>query len=312
MRFNAASVGSEPAALVFPGQGTHDFSRLNEFRTEPSYQQRLEIICSLLGSDPLAGGSSGDGMITDNAESSLLTILASTLALDRWWQTDATNVVAVAGYSVGQWTALYAAGMIDVVTLFRTVHARASFMDQCVPRGSGGMLAVIGVRETDLQHICKKVGDKSLVVEIANYNAPLHFTLSGTIKALDEIEPQIRSLRPKVLVRPPVAGPWHSSLLRKAVPAFREQLETIPIGRPLIPVIDNVTGDWFPDDHRRLRDNLALHLAVPVQWRSGVETMIDSGARTLVEIGLGNTLTKYDFFVSRKARHVAPFALPVD
>jgi [acyl-carrier-protein] S-malonyltransferase len=307
MKFESPPAEDDTAAFVFPGQAADNFLGLDELRSEPAYRERYDTICSLLGRDPLRTTSDHTDAVRSNAESSLLTVLASSLALDHCRRTIAADVVAVAGYSVGQWTALYAAGMIDLSTLFHTVYARAKMMDRCAPPSFGGMLAIIGVREADLQRICGEATENGLVAEIANYNAPLHFSVSGTSDALDAIEPRIRSMRPKVLMRLPVAGPWHSSLLRPAAASFREYLEPMSFETPRIGVIDNVTGTWLPADQRELRNNLASHLAAPVLWRNCVEALIGTGAKMLIEVGLGNTLTKFDFFISRKVRHVALF-----
>src|SRR5581483_10116080 len=103
--------------------------------------------------------------------SSLLTVLCSTVILDRLRGDNAdAEFVGFAGYSVGQWTALYAAGALDSDTLFRTVHARALVMNECLPAGRSGMVAVIGVREPDLQHLCAQAREAGHALELTNNN----------------------------------------------------------------------------------------------------------------------------------------------
>lgn len=293
-------------ALVFPGQAAQSPEMLDPFRSDPRFAVGYSLVCDLLHRDPLADAPERGARLHENATSSLLTVLASVLALDRLRsQHEALTPVGTAGYSVGQWSAMYAAGMIELEPLLRTVYARAMEMNRCDAAAKGGMLAVVGVREADLSRICETAHAAGHFLAIANFNAPAHYSLSGSADGLAFAEEQLQILNPKVLLRVPVAGAWHCALLQPAVGPFRSWLEDLRLANPRLPVIDNVTAQPLPDQPGELRARLAQHLAVPVCWRQDIEALAQSGATAFVEVGFGNILTKFGMFIARKARHVA-------
>ena len=230
---------------------------------------------------------------------------ASKVALDTL-RRDCTlaQCVGVAGYSVGQWSALYAAGVVDAEQLFTIVHARAKIMDQYIASEKSGMLAVIGVRESDLQAIGERTRSKGEILEVANINAPANYSMSGTIGGLDYAEAEIAPLRPKAMVRLPVSGGWHSSLLDAAVEPFRSYLSKIRFAPATIPIVENTAGTWMSSNAHEAVDALSLHLAKPVLWRQGMETLLSAGTQVFVEVGVGDMLSKFGVFISRKARYV--------
>ena len=306
MRFSVPDP-SGPFALLFPGQGAQNVSMLGPFRGASGFDRHYQGICNLLGADPLAEAQKHPEFINQNAVSSLLAVLASVLALELMRETaTGSRPIAAAGYSVGQWTALCAAGAISVEDLFRIVHERARLMDVCIKKSeNSGMLAVIGVRSTDVLAVCEEAVAAGFFLQITNDNAPNQFTLGGVERGLQFAEERLTTLTPKRLQRVPVAGAWHSELLGGAVEPLSEFLKTFELKPMRIPVIDNTTGDWLPESETALRDALARHVASPVLWRQGVQKLAESGAVALVEVGYGDVLTKYGFFINRSLRHIA-------
>jgi [acyl-carrier-protein] S-malonyltransferase len=114
---------------------------------------------------------------------------------------------------------------------------------------------------------------------------------------------RIQNLKPKKVTYLPVSGAWHCSLLDQAADSFKAYLQDIPLNRQERPVIDNVTGDFLPGPGPELKKQLALHLSAPVQWAKGIKTLIAHGSNEFIEVGYGNTLTKFGFFIDRSVRH---------
>ncbi len=299
-------------AWIFPGQGAHCLSMLDAFRDDPGFPELYEDICTRLGYDPLDAAVERTSRLSGNAESSLLTVLASVLALHRLKaQYPGFIPAGIAGYSVGQWTALYAAEMINLQQLLALVSRRAVLMDACIAEGEPSrMLAVIGLLETDVRRVCEIVNERGYLLEITNENAPGQFTLGGTLKALESAEELFLPKRPKRMVRLPVAGAWHSSQLQPAVMPLKSLLLREILSPPICPIIDNTTGDWLPTDRTELCDALSRQVAAPVRWSRGIKTLETRGVRDVIEVGYGDVLTKFGFFISRSMRHAALFPSP--
>ena len=305
MRFELGDSGDKPFALVFPGQGYQNLETVEALREQTPFAARFRLVCELLGCDPLRDAAADPSVLRRNAVSSLLTVLASSVTLDSIrGDLNFDNCVGVAGYSVGQWSALYAAGAIDAEQLLKIVHGRATIMDRHMASEPSGMLAVIGVRESDLRTLCARAQDEGLMLAVANINAPSNYSLSGTVSGLAFAEREVAQFRPKTLVRLPVSGGWHSELLNNAVEPFRVFLEKATFAETTVRVIDNTTGGWLPGARQEMIGRLAAHLSSPVLWKHGVEALTQSGAQVFLEVGLGDILSKFGVFISRKARYI--------
>lgn len=298
-------MSSADRALLFPGQGAQAPEMLAPFAAAPRFSERAAAVAEALGEDTLARLEAGDAAFLErNAVSSLLTVLASRLALDLAGPSLATPV-GLAGYSVGQWTALHAAGGLGFTELVRVVHRRAELMDASVARQPGGMIGVIGLGQAEVEEVCAAVREQGLGLWIANDNCVGQLSLAGEPAALDAALEELGTRAPKRLLRLPVAGPWHCELMRGAAEPFRTFLDEIDLRAPRSPVVDNVTGEFLPEDPAALRDQLALHLYRPVRWQTGIRSLIAAGARELVEVGYGDLLTRFGFFIDRTVRHRA-------
>lgn len=290
---------SDAVAWVFPGQGAQSRDMLEPFRAAPGLARRYATACGLLGFDPLERAGAEPEVLNQNRVSSLLTVTASLCAMEL----ETAEPVAVAGYSIGQWTALCAAGVVREEALLRIVDARARLMDEALAnQPPSGMLAVIGVALSAVEALCAAARERGHWVAVSNVNAPAQMTLGGEAAALDWIEEALRAKRPKRVVRVPVAGAWHGDLMEPAVRPFAEFLATQTLSAPRLPVIDNVTGTAMA---ALTPETLALQLARPVLWAPGVEALRDLGACVLIEQGYGDILTKFGFFIDRCLTHRA-------
>lgn len=291
-------------ALLFPGQGAHDVYMLDTVRETPSFKRWYVHVCELLQRDPLNEIARGNpDVINQNAVSSLLTLLASRLYLDYYLDTGPPEPTHLVGYSVGQWMALHVAGVIPFDTLLEMVYTRATMMDTCFANHPGGMLAVIGIREETLQTLCAELQDAGNYVIISNYNCVGQYSVAGTAAAIDKAYEHLKRHTLKKLIRLPVSGAWHCALLDDAATAFADYLSNVPLAPLQTPVIDNVTGDLLPTNADALKAQLVTHLIAPVRWQTGLKTLIALGCTDFVEVGYGNTLTKFGFFIDRSVKH---------
>jgi len=293
-------------ALLFPGQGSQHPAMLSGIREHPFFRARYELICDRIGLDVLRQIEvRGPQLLDTNLIGSLVTVLVSSVSLEIYTSRGLCPPAFVGGYSVGQWSAMYAAGMIEFELLVDILAERARLMDECVRAAPGGMCAVIGVSEQAIEAVCGELRASGHEIHISNFNCRGQYSLAGTPTALERAEHELRLLGPKRLLRLNAAGGWHSPLVAGAATQFRELLEKHELRPPRMPVLDNVTGDWLPRDYRDLCATLACHIHQPVRWEQGVRKLIDCGAARLIEVGYGNCLTKFGFFISRSVEFEA-------
>ncbi len=297
-------------ALVFPGQGPQEPAMLLDRQHDPHFVRLYPAVVAATGRDLLGElASRGPEILRENAVASAVTVLTSAVELarlaDRLGPDGAAGAVAVAGYSVGQWSAMVAAGMLSFEDALAVVVRRAALMDDSEAVRDGAMLAVIGLGTDAVEGVCAELRASGLQVEISNYNCLGQLTLAGTRAAIAEAEARLTALKPRKLAPVPVAGAWHSVLLAGAAERFRAHLDGVALAAPRVPVADNVSGGLLPTDPALLRDALAAHVRSPVRWEACVRTLIaETGATTFAEVGHGDMLSKFGFFIDRGRRHV--------
>jgi [acyl-carrier-protein] S-malonyltransferase len=192
---------------------------------------------------------------------------------------------AAAGHSLGEWSALCAAGAISFEDALRTLEARGRFMQQACDENPGTMMAVIGQDAEVLRKVSAEAG-----VEVANFNSPEQTVLSGRKEGIDKAEQALKQMGVKKAIRLNVAGAFHSSLMAPAAEKLAGILAGVQFATPSIPVVSNVTGQphTTPDEIRRL---MVRQVTSSVQWVSSVRWMQGQGVRGYVECGPGKVLT---------------------
>jgi [acyl-carrier-protein] S-malonyltransferase len=298
-------VTSRDLAFVFPGQGAERADMLDAVRRHPRFAEKYDAICRLVGRDLESALHSGEEALHANAMSSLATFLVSSIALDEFRETAQEDAGAVGGYSVGQWTALYAAGCLTFADTARIIAQRAQYMDACFADRPGAMMAVIGSPLERIRRFCEDLSAQGHMVHISNVNCPGQYSLAGATSAIEAALERADSLEAKIVKRLPARGAWHCRLVRPAERPFRLFLRTVTLQPARVAIINNVTGDWFPHDATAIKAHLVRHLSRPVLWERGVRRLVESGCRRLVEIGFGNMLTKSGFFIDRTVSHSA-------
>lgn len=287
-------------ALLFPGQGGQNAEMLIGLRNHPAFGERYAAVCRHARCDLLQRIEAGDEAILDeNINSSLANLLVSSISHDILSERGDAKPAFLAGYSVGQWAAMWAARMIDFEQLASIVAARGRLMNACVERGTSGMTAVIGLRESDLERVLCNLRKEGRAVYLSNDNCPGQYTISGTVDALQAAETELAALRPRKMVRLPVSGAWHCPLLDEAAVRFADLLREVSFRPAALPVIDNVTGGFLPAEETELKAALARQVSRPVRWQEGIRRLIAEGATRFVEVGFDNTLTKFLFFIDR-------------
>jgi [acyl-carrier-protein] S-malonyltransferase len=245
----------------------------------------------------------GADRLNRNEVASLVTTAFNVAALRRL--ADAGVAMdACAGYSVGQWAALCAAGMVEEDRLLEIVWRRAQRMNAASGVEQGAMLAVIGLATDAVHDVCAELSTEAATVEISNVNCVGNLTVAGDRGAVGRARERFAAMSARQLVDVPVSGAWHCRMMTPAAERFADDLATVPFAPPRVPVIDNVSGDLLPAAMEPLRATLVRHLDRPVQWEAGIRCLIARGIERFVEVGFGNALTKFGFFIDRGRRHL--------
>lgn len=275
-------------AAVFPGQGAQSVGMLAELAAEyESVQQRFEQASEAIGVDlwTLAQNGPADALSATQITQPIL-LTASCAVWDVWQSRTAVTPSHVAGHSLGEYSALTCAGAIDFEDAVRLVRLRGELMEQAVPRGQGGMAAIMGLDDAAVAELCEAVEG---VVVAANFNAPGQVVIAGEAGAVARASEACKEGGAKRAVMLDVSGPFHSPLMDAAKDEFGQALTDLDIRMPAIPVVQNVSAQ-VPADLQTLKQNLLAQISAPVRWTECVEHMVASGVSHFAECGPGNVL----------------------
>lgn len=278
-------------AFVFPGQGSqYPGMGKDLYDNFPVARQIFEEADDALGSklsNLCFEGPEDQLKLTANTQPAILTVSVASL---RVLQTE-TGVSAeyLAGHSLGEYSALVAAGSIPFADAVRTVRARGTFMQEAVPVGVGAMAAILGVEPDMLNDICAEASQGE-VVSPANFNSPGQIVIAGHMGAVNRaIEiAKARGFRKAMLL--PVSAPFHSSLMTPAGEKLAEVLESINVNDLCAPVVTNVEAKPN-NDKSRVKELLVKQVSAPVLWDASVREMVALGVAEFMEIGPGKVLS---------------------
>lgn len=198
-----------------------------------------------------------------------------------------------AGHSLGEYSALVAAGSLKFADAVRVVRKRGQFMQEAVPVGQGAMAAIIALDTEKIKEICKEVQDRTgLAVQPVNFNCPGQVVIAGATDAVREASEALKAAGAKRAIVLPVSAPFHSTLMQPAADRLAEVLDQVKIADAKIPVIANVTAqpEQKGDEIRKI---LVKQAASPVLWEDSVRYMIQAGVTTFIEVGPGKVLTGF-------------------
>lgn len=276
-------------AFVFPGQGSQSVGMLDAFGDNPAVAQTLTRAGSALGQDLaalIAQGPADALNLTTNTQPAMLTAAAAVYVA---WRAAGGRVPdLMAGHSLGEYTALVAAGALSLEDGVRLVRVRADAMQTAVPVGAGGMAAILGLDDDTVRRVCQESAQDE-VVEAVNFNAPAQVVIAGHKAAVERACLAAKAAGAKRALALPVSAPFHSSLLRPAADALAAALESITIAPPQVPVINNVDVA-SPVDPALIRDALVRQAWHPVRWVETVQAMKAAGVTHIIECGPGKVL----------------------
>ncbi len=276
-------------AFVFPGQGSQSVGMLNAFADHPAVAATLAEASDALGQDIgklIAEGPAEELNLTTNTQPVMLT---AAVAVYRAWQAAGGPVpTVVAGHSLGEYSALVAAGAIAFKDAVPLVRFRAKAMQEAVPVGEGGMAAILGLSDDDVRAACAEASAAG-VVEAVNFNAPAQVVIAGAKAAVEKACEIAKAKGAKRALPLPVSAPFHSSLLKPASDRLREYLANVTISAPAIPVINNVDVAVVSDP-AAIKDALVRQAASPVRWVETIQKMKADGISRVVECGPGKVL----------------------
>lgn len=275
--------------MVFPGQGSQAKGMLEGYGDAPEVREVLATASAVLKQDLarlIAEGPADELNKTVNTQPVMLT--AGYAAYRLWRALGGPEPAVLAGHSLGEYTALVAAGALAFEDALPLVRLRAQAMQEAVPEGEGAMAAVLGLDDDAIRAACAAAAQGE-IVEAVNFNAPGQVVIAGHAEAVGRAVDAARARGARRAVPLPVSAPFHSSLLAPAAARLREHLRAVPVRPPRIPVVHNVDVQSY-DDPERIKDALVRQADHPVRWVECVRAMAGRGITLIAECGPGKVL----------------------
>lgn len=291
-------------ALVFPGQGSQYVGMGADFHRDcPSYREVLSRVREITGVDIARLCLEGPQEDLDRTENTQLAVLAFEMGVYDLFREQAGGIdpAAAAGHSLGEYSALYAAGALTLEDAAAIVQARAKRHQEAVPPGRGAMAAILGLSGEETAAVCRECAQAGETLDLANLNAPSQIVISGDVPAVVRVGERAAQKGIKKFVPLPISVPCHSRLLVAAAELFHADLERIAFHPPRLPVIPNYDPqrEHAPATSREL---LKMQMISPVRWQETVEALIAGGVTTFVEIGPRRILSGLIKNIDRRPR----------
>lgn len=275
-------------AVLFPGQGSQAVGMLSD-HVAPEIAATFNEASSVLGWDVLKLVQAGPAEELNKTERTQPALLAASIALWRLWLSKGKPApTALAGHSLGEYSALVAAGVLEFTETLKIVELRGQLMQAAVPPGAGGMAAVIGLDDDKVEALCK-IYPGSEVLEPVNYNAPGQVVVAGQTAALEWLAANGKANGARMIMKLPVSVPSHCSLMRQAAEKLAERLAQAKFHQAVIPVLHNLDAQprTEPDG---VRQALKEQLYRPVRWTQTIQNLHSQGITRFVECGPGKVL----------------------
>jgi [acyl-carrier-protein] S-malonyltransferase len=289
-------------AFLFPGQGSQTVGMGQSLAEKhPNVKAIFEKADEKLNdqlSKLIFEGPQEQLTLTVNAQPALLT---TSIAVLEFFRESGIQADYVAGHSLGEYTALVAAGALTFEEGVNLVRKRGEFMESAVPNGEGTMAAVLGLDRDELSEVTESVTESGYPVQLANLNCPGQIVISGTTKGVELAGVKAKEAGAKRVLPLVVSGPFHSSLMKPAASQLQAELEKIDMKDAEIPVIANVTAEPM-SEASMIKEKLIEQLYSPVLWEDSISKMLDLGVDTFIEIGPGKVLSGLVKKVNRNAK----------
>lgn len=284
-----------PFAFVFPGQGSQSVGMLDAWGDHPEVRACLKEASAALGEDLAAlihAGPKEQLALTANTQPVML--VAAIASWRAWRAAGGALPSVVAGHSLGEYSALVAAGALTLAQAVPLVRLRAAAMQKAVPVGTGAMAAILGLDASKVVEACRRItreldGAGGEVVEAVNFNTPVQTVIAGTRAAVDRACAALKAEGAKRALMLPVSAPFHSSLMKPAAERLKSALAAVEFKTPEIPVVNNVDVA-VETDPGRIRDALYRQAFSPVRWVETLHKIKAMGADLVIECGPGKVL----------------------
>ena len=278
-------------AFVFPGQGSQKIGMLAELAEQnPIIEKTFSEASEVLGYDMwdlIQRGTQEDINLTQRTQPILLTC---SVAIWRLWNEKlGATPSQMAGHSLGEWSALVCANVIDFADGLRIVEARGKYMQQAVPIGQGAMAAIIGLDDQAILDACAEAGDLG-VVDAVNFNAPGQVVIAGSNDAVEGAMEICKAAGAKRALPLPVSAPFHTSLMKPAADNLAEMVNAVSFRAPEVPIMHNVHAR-NEQDPEAIKALMLEQIYSPVKWVDCVKQLKEGGVSTLVECGPGKVLS---------------------
>lgn len=276
-------------AIVFPGQGSQSVGMMNGFGEAPAVRATFAQASNALGRDLWKLACDGPAEAQSQTINTQPLMLTAGVAVYRLWcERGGPTPGVVAGHSLGEYTALVAAGVLDFEDAVPLVEFRARAMQEAVPAGEGAMAAILGLDDSLVADACREAA-QGQVVEAVNFNGPGQIVIAGNAAAVTRAAEVAKSKGAKRAVMLPVSAPFHCSLMRPAADRLRERLAAVVFRPPTIPVLHNVDAR-SRSSPEEIREAMVMQAASPVRWVDIVRACADRGIARLFECGPGKVL----------------------
>ena len=278
-------------AFVFPGQGSQSLAMLAELsELHPLVRETFAEASDGAGVDLWALSQQGPEEQLNRTEYTQPALLAAGAAVWRLWQQQGgATPLALAGHSLGEYTALVAADMLSLRDAAHLVRIRGQLMQEAAPAGSGAMAAVIGADDETVRSACSEASGDQVVVP-ANYNSPGQIVIGGHAAAVDRALALLAEQGVRKTVKLAVSVPSHTPLMREAANRLSETMAALSWRQPQLPIVQNVDAEVH-EGLQSIRDALVRQLYLPVQWSGVVQALAGMGVTRVAECGPGKVLT---------------------
>lgn len=294
-------------AFVFPGQGSQSVGMLNALASEfPQVQQTFAEASQVLGYDLWEIAERGPEAELNQTQVTQPAMLVAGVAVWRVWRAQGGAMpAAMAGHSLGEYTALVCAEAIAFADAVQLVADRGRFMQAAVPAGQGGMAAILGLGAEAVRKLCEQAAQGE-ALEAVNFNSPDQVVIAGTAAAVTRGVEQAKAAGAKRAVLLPVSVPSHCCLMRPAAAQMAKRLAEIDVRAPKVPVVHNaqLRSETTPDG---IRQALVRQIESPVRWVETVRKLIADGANRIVECGPGKVLAGLNKRIDKQVRTLAVY-----
>ncbi|QCR36438.1 ACP S-malonyltransferase [Nissabacter sp. SGAir0207] len=278
-------------AMVFPGQGSQALGMLADLAAQyPIVEETFSQASAALGYDLWQLVQQGPAEELNKTWQTQPALLAASVAIWRVWQQQGGAMpTMLAGHSLGEYSALVCAGVLEFQEAIRLVELRGKLMQEAVPEGTGAMSAIIGLDNDAIAKACEASAEGQVVSPV-NFNSPGQVVIAGNKEAVERANAACKAAGAKRALPLPVSVPSHCALMKPAAEKLAQALESVTFSAPAIPVVNNVDvkSETSPE---AIRSALVRQLYSPVRWTESVEFMAANGVAHLIEVGPGKVLT---------------------